>query len=70
MLGTRLPRHRKFNYEPRFWNPEQERREKKHRIEFKRSYLKRKAKQRSLIWLFVLTAMVIWAMTFMARVGK
>lgn len=69
MLGTRLPKHRKFNYEPRFWKPEQEKREG-HRIEFKRSYLKKKAQQRSLIWLFVLTAIVIWAIHFMTRLGK
>lgn len=47
MLGRRLPKNRKFSYEPRYWDPEKEEKEGR-RIKFKRKLSKAAAKKRSL----------------------
>jgi len=68
MIGSRLPGHRKFHYEPRFWDPEKEKREGR-RIEFKRTHRKRQARQRSLVWLFILLGVAVYLMIFFSRLG-
>jgi len=69
MLGSRLPKSRRFNYEPRFYDPSKDAGEKR-RIEFKRAYRKRQAKQRSLIWLFALLILVLYALYVISRIGR
>ena len=71
MLGRRLPKNRKFDYTPLYYDPKKEEREGK-RIKFKRSYnlAKARAKQRSIIWLIVLVGFVLYFLHFLSRVGK
>jgi hypothetical protein len=69
MLGSRLPRHKKFDYEPLYWKPEKEE-QAPHKIKFKRTYRRRAAKQRSLLWLIVLLAFVIYFLHFLTRLGR
>ena len=71
MLGRRLPKNRKFDYTPQFYDPKKEEREGR-RIKFKRSYhtAKARAKQRSLIWLLILAGFIYYLITIFTRMGK
>lgn len=71
MIGNRLPKNRKFDYEPLYYDKEKDEREG-HRISFRRSSSLRRqqAKQRSLIWLVVLFGMVIYLITYFIKLGK
>jgi len=71
MLGRRLPKNRKFDYTPHYYDAKKEEREG-HKIKFKRSYnsAKAKAKQRSLFWLLVLAGLVYYLFTLFLRMGK
>ena len=69
MIGRRLPKNRKFSYEPRIYDPKKEEREGRH-IKFKRKTTRAVAKQRSIIWLFLMLALVIYFVIFLGRMGK
>ena len=71
MLGNRLPKHRKFDYEPLYYDKEKDEREGK-RIKFTRStnLRRQQAKQRSLIWLITLFGMVAYLIYYFAKIGK
>ena len=69
MLGSRLPKNRKFSYETYYYNPKKEEREGR-RIKFKRQRSKSAAKTRSLIYLVVLLAMVVYLIYFLSRLGR
>ncbi|MBN2104710.1 hypothetical protein JW835_11780 [bacterium] len=68
MLGRRLPKNRKFDYTPLYYDPKKEAREG-HHIKFKRSYhvARANAKKRSLIWLLILAGLVYYAITIFSR---
>ncbi|MBN1783262.1 hypothetical protein JW948_19160 [bacterium] len=70
MLGRRLPKNRRFDYEPRFYDPKKEEREGR-RIKFKRNYrlAKARAKQRSLVWLIILAGVVYYIITLFSRIS-
>ena len=68
MLGRRLPKNRKFSYEPRYYDPKKEEREGR-RIKFVRKTTKSAAKTRSLVWLVVLVGLVIYLIYFLSRLG-
>lgn len=69
MLGRRLPKNRKFSYEPRLYDPKKEEREGR-RIKFQRKTTRAVAKQRSLIWLLLMLALVVYFVVFLSRLGK
>lgn len=69
MFGSRLPKSRRFNYEPRFYNPDKDEREKR-RIDFKRKYRKQQARQRSLIWLIALLILLLYVIFILSRIGR
>lgn len=69
MLGRRLPKNRRFSYEPYYYRPDKEEREGR-RIKFKRKITKTAAKRRSLLWLIMLLALVIYMIYFLNRLGK
>ena len=69
MLGRRLPKNRKFSYEPRYWDPEKEEKEGR-RIKFKRKLSKAAAKKRSSINLIILIAIVIYIIYFLSRLDR
>lgn len=69
MLGRRLPKNRKFSYEPRYWDSEKEEKEGR-RIKFKRKLSKAAAKKRSSINLIILVAIVIYIIYFLSRLGR
>ena len=69
MLGGRLPKNRKFSYEPRLYDPHKEEREGRH-IKFQRKTTKAVAKQRSIVWLILMLALVIYFIVFLSRLGK
>jgi hypothetical protein len=54
------PRHRVFDYTPRFYDPKKDEKEKvKERIHFSRDYSKIKKKKRSMIfWIGVIIAII------------
>lgn len=68
MLGRRLPKNRRFDYTPFYYDAKKEEREKRH-IKFKRSYnvARANAKKRSLIWLLILGGLVYYAITIFSR---
>jgi hypothetical protein len=69
MLGRRLPKNRKFTYEPRFYDPQKEEREGR-RIHFKRKTTRSAAKTQSLIWLITLLALVVYFIYFFGKLGR
>lgn len=71
MLGRRLPKHRPFSYEPYYYDPDKERREKKGaRIKFERKHSRRAAKARSVVWLLFLFVFVLYLIIHLSRIGK
>ncbi|MBN2415836.1 hypothetical protein JXO52_08330 [bacterium] len=69
MFGNRLPKNRRFNIEYYYYDPAREEREGR-RITFKRSNSYRQAaKTRSLIWLVVLLAAVLYALYILGRIA-
>jgi len=69
MLGTRLPKNRKFNIEYQFYDPEKE--DRKHRqIKFTRIRSKKSAQKKSVIWLFILVAFILYLINSLSRLGK
>lgn len=68
-MARGLPKNRSFSYEPRYYDPQKEEREG-HRIKFKRNKSQKIAKQRSMIWLFVVLAAVVYFIYFFANIGK
>ena len=69
MLGSRLPKNRKFSYEPLYYDPEKDEQAKR-RIHFKSNARKKAAKQRSLIWLITLFALALYFVIYFARIGQ
>lgn len=71
MLGRRLPKNRKFDYTPLYYNPDKEKKEHQ-TIRFKRNYhtAKMRAKQRSLIWLLVLAGFIFYLIILFSRWGR
>jgi len=69
MLGRRLPKPRRFSYEPRYYDPKKEEREGR-KIKFKRQRSKSTAKARSLFWLIFLLAGVIYLLIFLSQLGR
>jgi hypothetical protein len=68
MIGRNLPKNRKFNIEFRYYDPQKEEREHR-QMKFKRNRSLKQAKQRSVIWLFVLLIGVLYALYTLGRVG-
>ncbi|MBN2030952.1 hypothetical protein JW824_12000 [bacterium] len=68
MLGRRLPKNRRFSYEPHYYDPKKEEKEGR-RIKFQRKTRKSTAKMRSLVWLFILLALVVYAIYFFGRMA-
>ncbi|RKY81954.1 hypothetical protein DRQ07_02670 [candidate division KSB1 bacterium] len=69
MLGTRLPRNRKFQIEYQYYDPEKE--DRKHRsIKFTRIRSKKAAQKKSLIWLFALLAFIVYLLYFLSKLRK
>jgi len=69
MFSGHLPKNRKFDIEYYYYDPAKEEREGK-RITFKRGMAFRKAaKTRSLIWSIALFAIVLYAISFLTRLG-
>ena len=69
MLGTRLPKNKRFHYEPKFYDPEKEEAGNR-RIKFKRTYARSAAKKRSLFWSLFLLVFVIYLVIFFLNLGK
>lgn len=69
MIGSRLAKNRKFSYEPRYYNPDKERREG-HQIKFKQGMTKSAHKQRSIFYLIFLLGFVIYIIYYLSRLGK
>lgn len=69
MLGRRLPKNRKFSYEPRIYDPKKEEREGRH-IKFQRKTTRSVAKQRSILWLILMLFLVVYFILFLGRLGK
>jgi hypothetical protein len=71
MLGRRLPKNRRFDYTPLYYDPEKETQEKRG-IKFKRSYntARARAKQRSLVWLLVLAGVVYYLIHLFSGMAK
>ena len=69
MLGRQLPKPRKFSYEPRYYDPKKEKREGR-RIKFQRKTSRAAAKTRSIFWLLILLALVIYLIIFFSRLGR
>lgn len=68
MLGQRLPKSRRYSYEPHYYDPKKE--EKGNRqIKFKRQTLRRSAKSRSVVWLIILVLLVIYLVLYFSRLG-
>ena len=67
MLGRRLPKNRRFSYEPRFYDPKKEEKEGR-QIKFKRERSKSAARTRSLINLFILLGIIIYLIYFLSRI--
>jgi len=69
MFGSRLPKNRRFNIEYYYYDPAKEEREGR-KITFKRGNAYRKAaKTRSLVWLVVLLAGVLYLLYHFSRIG-
>lgn len=66
MLGRRLPKNRRFNYDPLYYDPKKEEREGRH-IKFQRKTRRSTAKMRSLVWLFILLGLVIYVIYLLGR---
>lgn len=69
MIGRRLPKNRKFSYQPRFYDPEKEEKEGRG-IKFKRQRSKSVAKKRSLVNLIVLVGVLIYLVYFLSRLSR
>ncbi|NQT24487.1 hypothetical protein HQ585_03965 [candidate division KSB1 bacterium] len=69
MLGSRLPKNQRFTYEPRFYDPKKDEREKR-RVDFRKSYRKKQAKQKSLIWLGALVILVLYALYILSKIWR
>jgi len=71
MLGRRLPKPRRYSYEPYYYDPDKEKREKTGaRIKFERKHNKRSAKARSVVWLLFLFGFVFYLIIHLSRLGK
>ncbi len=69
MIGGRVPKPRRFTYEPRYYDPKKEEREGR-RIKFKRVRTKTQAKTRSLIWLFTLVFLIVYLILFFNQMKR
>jgi hypothetical protein len=69
MLGSRLPKNRKFSIETRYYDPKKEEKEGR-RIKFKRTLTRKRAKSRSLVWLVMLLAIVFYILYLLNRAIK
>lgn len=69
MIGSRLPRNRKFSYEPKYYDPKKEAREGR-QIKFQRNASKKTAKNRSLVNLFVLLGIIMYFIYFLSKLGR
>lgn len=69
MIGSRLPKNRKFSYESYYYDPKKEEKEGR-RLKFKRKTTKSSAKVSSLIWLITLLALVIYMIYFLSSLGR
>ncbi len=68
MLGRRLPKVRRFSYQPYYYDPEKEEREGR-KIKFRRMRSSKSVKRRSLIWLFIILAFIIYFIIMLRRIG-
>ncbi|HFE64667.1 hypothetical protein B1H10_04895 [candidate division KSB1 bacterium 4484_188] len=64
----KLPKHRKFDYTPLFYDPEKEEREGHPRIQFR--HLRHKRKTRPYIWLIALLAFVIYLLIMLSKIAS
>ncbi len=69
MLGRQLPKPRQFRYEPLYYDPDKEEREG-HRIKFKRQRSRAMMKHRSIFWMMLLVALILYLMWFLGRLGR
>ncbi len=69
MIGRRLPKNRRFFYEPHYYDPKKDEISGK-KIKFKRSLSRRSSKTRSIVWLFMLLALIIYIIYFLSKLGN
>jgi hypothetical protein len=69
MIGRRVPKNRRFSYEPRYYDPKKEEREGR-RIKFKRTRTRAQARSRSLIWLITLLFLIIYLILFFNQMRR
>jgi len=69
MIGSKMPRNRKFNIEFQYYDPDKEEREG-HRIKFERGRIGRKsARAMGLFWLMILAVMTFMAIRYLIGVS-
>jgi len=69
MFGKSLRNNRKFSFKPYYYDPEKDNTNKR-RIEFKRNVRRKAAKQKSLISLFILLAIIIYLIHMLSSMGR
>lgn len=69
MFGKSLRKNRKFSFKPYYYNPEKDKTNKR-RIEFKRKVRRKAAKQKSLISLFILLAILLYLVHMLSNMGR
>ena len=66
MLGSRMPKARRFSYEPHYYDPKKDEKKGK-RIKFQRQVMRRSAKSRSVVWLLILIILVVYLVVYFSR---
>ena len=69
MLGSHLPKARRFSYVPLYYDPEKDETEG-HQIKFRRRRSKAGMKHRSVFWLLLLLGLLIYLMFFLVKIGR
>lgn len=69
MLGRKLARNRKFNYEPEYYDPDKDEHNKR-KINFKGKLRKRAAKQKSLLSFFILLFILLYLIYFLSKLNR
>jgi len=66
MIGRRMPKARRFSYEPHYYDPKKDDKTRK-KIKFQRQVTRRSAKSRSIVWLVILIALVVYLVVYFSR---
>lgn len=69
MFGKSLRKNRKFSFKPYYYDPEKDKSNKR-RIEFQSKVRKKAAKQKSLVSLFILLAIIIYLIHMLTNLGR